>query len=186
MLLSTRRRAALPARRPPHMGPRLPRASRASPSARPRGLVSLRDVALILVLAGRLQLLHRIAIGLAERAPPPVWVGCFVEGGGTAARRPPAPGLHDSPVTHDVDAQLALANRLLAVLREYAPSAKLSEGGSLAAPPRRFLAVLEPVTLPARPVSPISAASPAADVRSANSAYDRRRGRSLASFADDR
>ena len=38
--------------------------------------------------------------------------------------------------------------------REHAPIAKLAEGESLAAPPRRLYAVLEPVTLPARPVAP--------------------------------
>lgn len=50
--------------------------------------------------------------------------------------------------------QLALANDLLALLRERAPKSKVTEDDNLAAPPRRLLAVLEPVAPPALPRVP--------------------------------
>lgn len=50
--------------------------------------------------------------------------------------------------------QVALANRLLDVLRAEAPKSKLSANDAVARPPRRLLAVLPPVEAPAKPVPP--------------------------------
>ena len=50
--------------------------------------------------------------------------------------------------------QVALANRLLDVLRAEAPRSKLSANDAVAPPPRRLLAVLPPVEAPARPIAP--------------------------------
>ena len=53
-----------------------------------------------------------------------------------------------------VTAQLALANRLLDVLREEAPKSRISEDDQLAPPARRLLAVLQPAVAPARAIAP--------------------------------
>lgn len=63
--------------------------------------------------------------------------------------------LKSVPKDNKVEEQLVLANRVLDALRTHAPKAKLTDDDDLAAPPRRLLAVLEPVALPAIPTLPV-------------------------------